>query len=291
MKVLVTGASGMLGHDVVELLEAEHHEVVALAHDDLDVTNRDAVRRTIERELPHTVINCAAFTAVDLAETHPDEAFEVNAQGAGYVSEATAAVGARVFYISTDYVFDGKKLEPYVESDPVNPLSVYGRSKLEGEVLTADANARHTIVRTSWLFGRHGKNFVDTMLRLAGQQSEVLVVRDQAGCPTYSRHLAEALMQLLDFESLGVMHIAGAGYCTWWDFAVEIFRQTQVDCQVLSGTTDMLSRPAARPAFGALESERGDAILLPRWDHGLHEYLVERATAAARGATAVQEDQ
>jgi dTDP-4-dehydrorhamnose reductase len=282
--VLVTGAGGMLGHDVVALTTAQNHEVVALTREDLDVTRRDAVMRTIERELPHTVVNCAAYTGVDLAETHHDEAFEVNAQGAGFVSEAAAAVGARVLYLSTDYVFDGKKLEPYVESDPVGPLGVYGKSKLEGEVLTATANERHTIVRTSWLFGLHGKNFVNTMLRLASEQSEVLVVRDQAGCPTYSRHLAEAIVQLLDFESLGVMHIAGSGYCTWWDFAVEIFRQAQVDCKVLSGSTDMLDRPAPRPAFTALESERPDAVLLPRWDHGLHEYLVERTTAATQAA-------
>lgn len=277
MKVLVTGATGMLGHDVVALAEAENHEVLALSRSDLDVTNRTEVERVIRDELPHTVINCAAFTAVDLAETESEAAFAVNGEGAGNVATAAAAIDARVFYISTDYVFDGAKLEPYIESDPVAPLSVYGKSKLEGEVQTAAANPRHTIMRTSWLFGTHGKNFVETMLRLAADQSEVLVVRDQVGCPTYTRHLADAIVQLLDFETLGVMHACGAGYCSWWDFAVEIFRQAQVDCTVLSGTTDMLDRPAPRPVFAALVSEREDAIVLPRWDHGLHEYLVERA--------------
>lgn len=268
----------MLGHDVVELATAEHHEVVALNHDDLDITDELAVKHTIARELPHTVINCAAFTNVDLAETEQDAAFAINATGAGNVAAAAAEIAARIIHISTDYVFDGAKSEPYVESDPVGPLGVYGKSKLDGELRVVEANPRHTILRTSWLFGMHGGNFVDTMLKLAKEQSEVLVVRDQAGCPTYSRHLADAIVQLIDFESLGVMHTAGAGYCTWWDFAVEIFRQAQVECTVLAGTTAMLDRPAPRPAFTALASERSDAMLLPRWDHGLHEYLVERAS-------------
>lgn len=268
----------MLGHDVVELATAEHHEVVALNHDDLDITDELAVKHTIARELPHTVINCAAFTNVDLAETEQDAAFAINATGAGHVAAAAAEIAARIIHISTDYVFDGAKSEPYVESDPVGPLGVYGKSKLDGELRVVEANPRHTILRTSWLFGMHGGNFVDTMLKLAKEQSEVLVVRDQAGCPTYSRHLADAIVQLIDFESLGVMHTAGAGYCTWWDFAVEIFRQAQVECTVLAGTTAMLDRPAPRPAFTALASERSDAMLLPRWDHGLHEYLVERAS-------------
>ncbi len=285
MKVMVVGAGGMLAHDVVALAEAENHEVVALTRSDLDVTDRDAVTRAIRDELPHTVINCAAFTGVDLAETEQEAAFAVNAEGAGNVAAAAAAISAGVFYISTDYVFDGAKLEPYVESDPVNPLGVYGKSKLAGEVQTAEANPQHTILRTSWLFGMHGKNFVDTMLRLATEQSEVLVVRDQAGCPTYSHHLADAIVQLLDFKRLGVMHAAGTGYCTWWDFAVEIFRQAQVECTVLSGTSDMIDRAAPRPAFTALVSEREDAIVLPRWDHGLHDYLLERTIASEHSTT------
>jgi dTDP-4-dehydrorhamnose reductase len=290
MKVLVTGAGGMLGHDVVDRAEAVHHEVVAMTRDDLDVTDAERVARVVRTELPHTVINCAAYTAVDLAEDDEQTAHAVNAEGAANVAAAAAEIDARVFYISTDYVFDGTKGEPYVESDAPHPLSAYGRSKLAGEQRTIEANVRHTIIRTSWLFGLHGKNFVETMLRLAGQQSEVLVVRDQVGCPTYTRHLAEAIVELLDYETLGVLHIAGSGYCTWWDFAIEIFRQTQVECKVLSSTTEMLARPAPRPTFAALESERSDALLLPRWDHGLHEYLVERAQVAAN-ATQSSESQ
>lgn len=275
----------MLGHDVVVACRAVNHEVAAFAHDDLDITDPVAVELAMNRELPQAVINCAAYTAVDLAETEPERASTVNADGAGIVAAAANEIGARVFYISTDYVFDGSKVEPYVESDETHPLGAYGKSKHEGELRTVAANPRHTILRTSWLFGLHGKNFVETMLTLAKQQNEVLVVRDQVGCPTYSRHLAEAIAELLDFETLGTMHVAGAGYCSWWDFAVEIFRQAQVDCNVLSGTTDMLDRPAPRPPFGAIESERPDALVLPRWDHGLHDYLLERAHAAPAAAS------
>lgn len=280
MKVLVTGANGMLGRDVVAVADAEHHEVVALARNELDVTNRLAVRRTFEQELPAVVVNCAAFTAVDDAESSEREATLVNGEGAGIVAAEAAAVGAKVFYPSSDYVFDGLKGEPYVESDEPSPVSAYGRSKLAGEIATAEANPRHVIVRTSWLFGHEGRNFVETMLSLAERQSEVLVVRDQIGCPTYTRHLAEAIVRLFDFEALGLMHIAGGDYCAWYDFAREIFRQSQLHVKVLSATSDMLDRPAPRPPFSALVTEREDVPVLPRWDHGLHAYLSVRAQRA-----------
>ncbi|MBJ7347495.1 MAG: dTDP-4-dehydrorhamnose reductase [Thermoleophilaceae bacterium] len=289
MKVIITGAQGMLGHDVAAAADAVHHEVVSLGRSDLDICNRDAVMRCFERELPAAVVNCAAYTAVDLAESEADQAFAINGEAAGHVAAAAAAVGARVIYPSTDYVFDGTKDEPYVESDATNPLGVYGKSKLEGELQTAAANGRHTIMRTSWLFGTHGRNFVDTMLQLATKQNEVLVVRDQVGCPTYTRHLADAIVELLDYETLGVLHTAGAGQCSWWDFAVEIFRQAQVECKVLSSTTNMLDRPAPRPLFTAMVSERADAPILAPWDHGLHAFLMERAGLADIAGTTTTE--
>jgi dTDP-4-dehydrorhamnose reductase len=287
VKVLVTGANGMLGKDVAAAANAVHHEVVALGREDLDVTDAGAVQRVFERELPAVVVNCAAFTAVDRAELEEDAAFAVNAEGAGVVATAAASINAKVIYPSTDYVFDGLNTEPYVEVDEPNPRSAYGRTKLAGEVATAQANPRHLIVRTSWLFGLHGPNFVETMLALAEKQNEVLVVRDQTGCPTFTGHLADAIVQLLDFEALGIHHIAGGESCTWWDFAVEIFRQAQVDCTVLSGSTEMLDRPAPRPPFSALISTRADSIVLPRWDHGLHSYLLARSE---RSATAEPDD-
>lgn len=277
MKVLITGAKGMLGQDLVAAADAVHHEVAAVDIEELDITNERAVTRYMEQEMPAVVINAAAYTAVDAAETDEDKAFAVNAEGAEIVSSAAAEIGAKIIYFSTDYVFDGLKTEPYVESDETNPFSVYGKSKLAGEIATAETNPRHLIVRTSWLFGTAGKNFVETMLALSEKQNEVLVVRDQAGCPTYTRDLATEIINLIDYETLGTMHMAGGEFCSWYDFAREIFRQTQIDCNVLSGTSDMLDRPAPRPPFSALVSEREDAPKLPRWDHGLHSYLVERA--------------
>ncbi|MBK5230799.1 MAG: NAD(P)-dependent oxidoreductase, partial [Thermoleophilia bacterium] len=213
----------------------------------------------------------------------------VNGDAAGIVAAAAAAVDAKVYYPSTDYVFDGLKNEPYTESDVTNPLNAYGRGKLAGEFATAEANPRHAIVRSSWLYGLAGRNFVETMLSLAERQNEVLVVRDQIGCPTYTRQLADAIVELFDYEALGVMHIAGGEQCSWYDFAIEIFRQSQLDVKVLSATTDMLGRPAPRPPFSALVSERDDVPVLPRWDHGLHAYLSARNERAAADRPVIDE--
>jgi dTDP-4-dehydrorhamnose reductase len=277
MKIVVTGAGGMLGQDMVAAADAVHHDVVGLARTDLDITDGPAVLKAFQRELPALVINCAAYTDVDGAEEHEDEAFAINDDGARNVAAAAAVVGARVIHISTDYVFDGTKREPYVETDMIGAIGVYGRSKLAGEISVSESNPRHLIVRTSWLFGLGGKNFVETMLALAARQSELLVVNDQLGCPTYTRDLADAVIEMADFERLGIMHICGGESCTWYDFAREIFRQSQVEVRVLSGTTEMLARPAPRPVYSVMASEREETPVLPRWDRGLHAYLVARA--------------
>lgn len=277
MKVLITGAGGMLGTNLIAEANAVHHEVCAVTREELDITDFDAVVDRFERELPAVVVNCAAFTDVDGAEDREGEAFRINADGAGNVAAAAAHIGAKVIHVSTDYVFDGTKQEPYVESDPTAPIGAYGRTKLAGEAQVEANNPRHLIVRTSWLFGIGGKNFVETMLTLAGKQNEVLVVADQFGCPTYARELAAAIVEQFDFERLGVMHVAGEGVTTWFDFAREIFRQSQLETSVMSGTTSMLGRPAPRPVNSALVSERDDAPKLKRWDHGLHAYLIERS--------------
>lgn len=270
----------MLGQDLAAEADAVHHEVVALSREQLDVTDQDAVFDAMHRHMPAVVVNCAAYTNVDAAEEDADAAFAINETGAGNVAAGAADIGARVIQISTDYVFNGSKGAPYVESDETAAIGVYGQSKLAGEIAVARANPRHLIVRTSWLFGLGGKNFVETMLALAEKQNEILVVNDQVGCPTYTRHLAAALVELLDYERTGVMHVAGEGHCTWYEFAREIFRQSQVDVTVLSGTTEMLGRPAPRPPISALETERDDAPRLPRWDHGLHGYLLARADSS-----------
>lgn len=278
----------MLGQDLVVAADAVHHDVVGLTRQQLDITDANAVRDVFERELPAVVINAAAYTDVDGAESDSIAALAINGEAAGVVAAAAAAVGAKVVQVSTDYVFDGRKGEAYVESDQPNPISVYGSSKLAGEVAVAEANPRHLIVRSSWLFGLGGKNFVETMLGLAEDQSELLVVHDQVGSPTYTRHLAEAIVELIDFERLGVMHLVASGHCSWFEFAREIFRQSQLDVSVLSGTTEMLGRPAPRPAYSVLESSRDDAPELPRWDHGLHGYLIARADASGTPSQALQ---
>ncbi|HEX8074895.1 MAG TPA: dTDP-4-dehydrorhamnose reductase [Thermoleophilaceae bacterium] len=279
MKILVTGAAGMLGRDVVRAARFVNHEVVGLSRQELDVTDERAVRRAMRREAPDAVVNCAAYTNVDGAEDDEPAALRLNGAAAGIVAAAAAEAGASVVYPSTDYVFDGTKGEPYVESDETDPRSAYGRTKLAGEAHTAAANPRHYVVRTSWLFGAGGSNFVETMLRLGRDHGEVVVVRDQVGCPTYTGHLADALIRLLDGESYGVHHIAGDGECSWFDFAVEIFRQAGVEARALSCTTEEFPRPAPRPAYSVLATERDYAIYLPEWQEGLASYLAERTVA------------
>jgi dTDP-4-dehydrorhamnose reductase len=277
LRILVTGAAGMLGRDVALAARAVNHEPVALSHDDLDITDREAVERAVIEHNPGAIVNCGAWTDVDGAESHFDEAMAANGTGAGIVAAAAASLHVPIVYPSSDYVFDGTREDGYVESDETNPLSAYGKSKLAGEEETAAANPRHFIVRASWLFGVNGRNFVDTMLGLADTQDEVVVVRDQVGCPTYTGHLAEGLVRLLDGDDYGIHHMAGGGRCSWYEFAVEIFRQAGADCRVLSATSDMLDRPAPRPPFSVLVSEREHPILLPDWHEGLGDYLAERA--------------
>lgn len=266
----------MLGQDVVRAAQFVNHEVVALPRADLDVTDPRVVRRVMEAARPDAVINCAAWTDVDGAEDHETTATEVNGAGAGIVAAEAAGVGAVVVHPSTDYVFDGTARKPYVESDRTSPVQAYGRSKLAGEIEVAAASEQHFIVRSSWLFGAAGGNFVETMLKLADDLGEVVVVRDQVGSPTYTGHLADAMVRLIDGEAYGIHHIAGSDQCSWYEFAVEIFRQAGVETRVLSCTTEEFPRPAARPAYSVLGTERGYPIVLPDWQEGLESYLRER---------------
>jgi dTDP-4-dehydrorhamnose reductase len=278
-RLLVTGAGGMLGLDVVAGAQRAGHEVVALTRAQLDVTDADAVSAAIAQAAPGAVINCAAWTDVDGAEADPDGALATNGRGAGNVAGAAAAIGAHLVHVSTDYVFAGDANRPYVESDRTGPQSAYGRTKLAGEEAVLAATADHAVVRSSWLFGLGGRNFVETMLSLSATRDEVSVVTDQLGCPTFAGHLAPALIELAERGGGGLFHIAGAGACSWNEFAVEIFAQAGVDCRVLPTTTAVVDRPAPRPAFSVLASERDDAITLPRWQAGLRAYLDARATA------------
>ena len=278
MKVVITGAAGMLGQDVVRVAEGMRHEVVALTHDDLDITDPARVERLITRERPGAVINCAAWTNVDGAEQSEQDASVVNGQGAGFIADAAAKVYAKVVYPSTDYVFNGQS-GPYGESDDPDPINAYGRTKLAGERATALVNGQSFIVRTSWLFGPHGGNFVETMLRLGEGGGPVVVVHDQVGCPTYTGHLAVGLLRLVDSAAYGIHHMAGEGSCSWYEFALEIFRQAEVVTRVMASTTDMMERPAKRPENSVLISRRSAPIELPSWQRGLSDYLARRGQA------------
>ena len=278
MKLVVTGSAGMLGHRVCARAQALGHHVTGLARDGLDITDADACLRVLDELGPDAVINCAAYTKVDDAESERDAAMAVNAAGAGNLARAAGAAGAKIVHVSTDYVFNGTKREPWLESDPVDPQSVYGLTKLRGEEQVADATPRHAIVRTAWVFGAGGPNFVDTMLRLGAERDEVSVVTDQVGNPTWTGHLADALIEVAEREDFGVHHIAGQGDCSWNELALETFDQAGVSCRVLPTTSDAFKRPAPRPAYSVLGTERRDPILLPRWQEGVAAHLAERTT-------------
>ncbi len=276
MRILITGAAGMLGSDVTAAARAAGHDAVPLSRGELDVADADAVAARIADEHPDVVVNCAAFTDVDAAEADEATARSINHAGAGHVARAAAANGAWTVYISTDYVFDGCKQEAYFESDAVAPVSAYGRTKLAGERAVAElAPDAHTIVRSSWLFGPGGHCFPRTILRLAAERDEIRVVDDQVGCPTYTGHLAPALVELATRgRVLGLVHVAGAGRCSWFQFAREIVERSGHECAVVSCRTDESPRAARRPAFSVLASERGaDVPRLADWQLGLIEYM------------------
>jgi dTDP-4-dehydrorhamnose reductase len=277
MRILITGAAGMLGLDVAAAAADAGHDPCALTRADLDITDVAAVDTAIARLSPEVVINCAAFTDVDGAESAEPEAVAVNVAGAGNVARAAAACGAWTIHVSSDYVFDGSKRSPYVESDPTAPLSAYGRSKLAGELgVAAAAPDSHTIVRSSWLFGASGTSFPKTILRLARERDQLTVVDDQVGCPTYTGHLARGLVDLAEEPIGGLIHLAAGGKCSWHGFAEEIVRLSGLECEVLRGRTEDLGRPAPRPAYSVMRTERGASI--PRlldWHDGLAAYLAE----------------
>jgi dTDP-4-dehydrorhamnose reductase len=273
MRLLVTGAAGMLGRDVVAAAGDAGHEAVALVRADLDITDAPAVRAAVLGARADAVINCAAWTDVDGAEAAEDAATAVNGDGAGSLAQAAAEAGALLVHVSSDYVFDGRAREPYREDAATGPQGAYGRSKLAGERAVAAAGGRSAIVRSAWLFGPHGKNFVDTMRRLGAEREEVAVVDDQVGCPTYTGHLAPALLEIAARGTTGVLHVAGGGRCSWLELAEATFAEAGLACRVRPQSTAALSRPAPRPAFSALAGTRPDAPVLPHWREGLRAHL------------------
>jgi dTDP-4-dehydrorhamnose reductase len=256
MKVLVTGASGQLGHDVVDHCRRMGDDVAAFDRSALDITDRDAVHHAVGSVRPDVVVNCAAFTAVDACETEVDRAHTVNATAVGHLADAAAGTGAHLVQISTDYVFDGTLDRPYREDDVPNPRSVYGRSKLAGERAAGDGA---TIARTSWVCGEHGSNMVALVLRLATERDELAFVDDQWGCPTFTADLAPALRALMVDRSRGVFHLTNQGPVSWYGFVREILAAAGHDPSMVRpiSTAELdPPRPAPRPANGVLDNAR-----------------------------------
>jgi len=276
VKILLTGAGGQLGTALQASLQA--HEVIALGHGQLDITRFAAVRDAVVAHRPDLVLNAAAFNDVDGAETHPEDAYAGNARGPRNLAVATAARGIPLLHVSTDYVFDGTAKRPYTEFDPTNPRSAYGRSKLAGEEAVRALNHRHYIVRTAWLFSTVGRNFAKTMCGLA-DRSEVRVVSDQYGSPTYVPHLADALVQLIDTGAFGTYHLAGKGGTSWFELTRTLYRRLGIKTPVHPISTAELPRPAERPRYSVLTTVQDPAIPLPPWEEGVAAFAGAVGTA------------
>ncbi len=276
--IVVLGAGGMLATALVHELEEREQHYEALSERDLDITNDGRVATLLKSLCPRVVVNAAAFTDVDSAESHRELALNVNAQGAGNVAAAAHSVGATVVHFSTDYVFDGQKNGPYLPDDITNPINAYGFSKLEGERLVKEATGDHLIVRTSWLFGPGGKNFVSTMLKLGAERETLKMIHDQTGSPTYTRHLADGTLTMMEKGARGIYHLANFGTCTWYQFAREIFKRSGIAVDVLPCTTEAYPTPARRPLNSVLDCTRSYEVLstpMPSWQAAVAQYLEE----------------
>lgn len=268
-RILVTGANGMLARDLCPMLEDADFEVIETTRNELDVTDELQVRRVISDVKPDYVIHCAAYTNVDKAEEEPETAELVNAKSAEYIAKACASNNAAMIYISTDYVFDGTKNTPYIPDDKTNPINAYALSKLHGEEAVRKFCPAHYIIRTSWLYGHHGKNFVETMISLA-EKTELKVVDDQVGCPTWTVDLSDAIISFIDEEPpFGTYHACGAGSTSWYGFAKEIFNLMSLNVKLIPCTTEEFPRPAKRPAYSVMDNEG----LLRDWKQALQEYI------------------
>lgn len=284
-RVAILGSTGQLGRDLCEVLERSgRFDVVSLSHEQADCTNADAMQKILLSCRPHTVVNCAAFVRVDDCEAQARDAFKVNAEGALNVARACARIDAACVYISTDYVFDGAKSAPYVESDAPHPINVYGASKLAGEFLTRQAAPRSLIFRVASLFGRHGArgkggNFIETILTKAKGGEPLRVVDDILISPTYTRDAAAALRDLIDGSVTGTIHFTNSGVCSWHQFAKAALEFCRIDTPVQAVSSDQYPTPARRPKNSALASERLAGLInlaIPSWQDALHRYLIEK---------------
>jgi dTDP-4-dehydrorhamnose reductase len=276
MKVTILGASGLLGKALMR--EWNGDEVVGLGSREVDIRDADKVRQVVEKARPDWIVLAAAYTNVDACESQPDLAFAVNRDGAVNVAQAAKRAGAKLLFLSSDYVFDGKKTSPYETGDARNPQSVYGRSKAEAEVGLLEVLPECCIARTSWLFGTGGKCFPDTILKLAASRPALDVVNDQRGGPTYSVDLARAIIELCHKDARGIVHLTNAGDCSWFEFAREIVQSAGLATEVRPVSSQQMARPAPRPAYSVLSSKslRQYGVSVPTWQDALQRYLQER---------------
>lgn len=278
-KVLILGAQGMLGHDLVEVFSREY-DVTGLDIEDLDITRQGATRKTIKELSPDVVINAAGYTDVDGCEKKINKAFAVNGQGAKNVAKGCWDIGSKLIYLSTDYIFDGAKGSPYREDDAPNPQNIYGESKLMGERYIEEILDDYVIVRTQWLYGKHGRNFVETILALAEERDRIEVVHDQQGSPTYTADLSRAIATLVSRNLRGIFHVSNSGSCSWYDFALEIVQlanSSQVEIVPISSTA--LNRPAKRPLYSILNCQRLEqeaGTEMRSWQKALRDYCDRR---------------
>lgn len=268
-KVLVTGANGMLGQDLCPMLEDCGYEVIETDIDNLDITNEIQTMRVISDVKPDFVIHCAAYTNVDKAEEDLEIATKINVTGTENVAKACNANGTTMIYISTDYVFDGKSSKPYEVDDETNPINNYGITKHQGENAVQKYCQKYYIARTSWLYGHHGKNFVETMITLA-EKEELKVVDDQVGCPTWTVDLSEAIISLIeDNADYGIYHLCGGGNTSWYGFAKQIFEYSKLNVNLKPCTSKEFPRPAKRPTYSIMNNEG----YLRDWKFALQEYI------------------
>ncbi len=278
-RILVIGSKGMLGTDLVKILTSmpSKHEVIGWDIEDIDIQVEKNTVEKIESISPEIIINAAAFTDVDACEIQKEKAFMVNAEGMKHVAIAALRCGAKVVYISTDYVFDGKKREPYSETDHPNPINVYGQSKLKGEEYVQELIDNSLIIRTQWLYGRHGKNFVRSILKQAKERRTLSIVNDQIGSPTYTLDLARALSLLIEYPVKGIFHVTNQEFCSWYTFGRAIIELSGIkDVEIIPISSKDLGRLAPRPSYSVLSNQklkRETAITLRTWQEALKDYI------------------
>ena len=276
MKVLVTGVKGQLGYDVVKDLKKRGHEPIGVDREEMDLMNNDAIREFIMNTRPEAIIHCAAFTAVDKAEEEVEVCYQVNAEATKVIAECAKELDITLIYISTDYVFDGTKEGEYVETDVPNPINVYGASKLLGEQYVQQLLEKYYIVRISWVFGENGNNFIKTMRRLGSERDELNIIHDQVGSPTYTADLAPLLVDMMETNNYGIYHATNEGTCSWFEFANEIFKQSNIEVKTNPITTDQYPTAAKRPMNSRMSKDKLTEFgfaLLPSWEEALNNYL------------------